>query len=109
MGTFLISEPRIVTIQKMMLKESHSANRRKRSILDFCNKKKMSKISSKKKLRIRKIARKKQMPMLFHSVDSQFILINRENGICKKCLLLNSMMDYVYDNYFLLICCAVKI
>merc|ERR1719411_2269508 len=68
-------------IPKMMLKLLHSANRKKRLIQDFCNKKKMSKISSKKKLRIRKIAGKKQMPVLFHSADSQFTVINRENGI----------------------------
>merc|ERR1712043_154978 len=57
--TFLISEPPTVMILKMMPRLLHLANRKKRLILDFCNKRKMLKILLKKRLRQRKTTRKK--------------------------------------------------
>merc|ERR1712062_801056 len=69
--TFLISEPPTVMTLKMMLRLLHLANRKKRLILDFCNKKKMLKILLKKRLRKRKTSRKKYMMMLFHLVNSK--------------------------------------
>merc|ERR1712150_411527 len=89
--TFLISEPPTVMILKMMLRLLHLDNRKKRLILDFCNKKKMLKILLKKRLRQRKTTRKKKMMMLFHLENSQQILKPR-NWRLKEKFVVNCMI-----------------
>merc|ERR1712150_162379 len=78
-------------ILKMMLRLLHLDNRKKRLILDFCNKKKMLKILLKKRPRQRKTSRKKKMMMLFHLVNSQKILKPR-NWRLKEKFVVNCMI-----------------
>merc|ERR1712062_823978 len=66
---FLMSEPLMNTILRMMLKLLPSVNKRKKLILDYSSKKKMSKTFLRKSLTKKKETKKKQMMMLFRLDD----------------------------------------
>merc|ERR1711902_172702 len=63
--TFLMSEPLMNMILRMMPRLLPSVNKRKKLILDYSSKKKMSKTLLRKSLTKKKQIRKKQMMMLF--------------------------------------------
>merc|ERR1712152_2889 len=62
---FLMSEPLMNMILRMMLRSLPSVSRRKKLILDYSSKKKMSKTLLRKSLTKKKETKKKQMMMLF--------------------------------------------
>merc|ERR1711902_412974 len=62
---FLMSEPLMNMILRMMLRLLPSANRRKKLILDYSSKRKMSKTLLRKSLRKMKETKKKLIMMLF--------------------------------------------
>merc|ERR1711902_305143 len=62
---FLMSEPLMNMILRMMPRLLPSVNKRKKSILDYSSKKKMSKTLLRKSLRKMKATKKKQMMILF--------------------------------------------
>merc|ERR1712227_908572 len=62
---YLMSEPLMNMILRMMPRLLHSVNKRKKLILDYSSKKKMSKTLLRKSLTKKKETKKKQMMMLF--------------------------------------------
>merc|ERR1711983_253462 len=62
---FLMSEPQMNMILRVMLRLLPSVNRKKKLILDYSSKKKMSKTLLRKSLRKMKETKKKQIVMLF--------------------------------------------
>merc|ERR1712203_376164 len=62
---FLMSEPLMNMILRMMLRLLPSVNKKKKLILDYSSKKKMSKTLLRKSLRKMKETKKKQIVMLF--------------------------------------------